>query len=124
MACSMSPLASVSAFLQSIIPAPVFSRSSFTDVALISISIPFEQRNSHGWSGCNELESVKSVKSVALLLHHCGFVRRLDCRLVIARNARAFRLRASSERHDDAFIFGAFIAFVGLRRRDTFLVHS
>ena len=36
-AASMSPLVSVSADLQSIMPAPVFSRSSFTIPALIAI---------------------------------------------------------------------------------------
>src|SRR5262245_44109739 len=39
MACSISPFASVRAFLQSIIPAPVFSRSSFTWLALIAIGL-------------------------------------------------------------------------------------
>jgi hypothetical protein len=33
---SISPLFSASAFLQSIMPAPVRSRSSFTEVAVIS----------------------------------------------------------------------------------------
>ena len=37
-ALAMSPPASVSAFLQSIIPAPVFSRSSLTSCALISMA--------------------------------------------------------------------------------------
>src|SRR5678809_404688 len=38
MACSISPLDSVSAFLQSIIPAPVFSRRSLTCCAEISMN--------------------------------------------------------------------------------------
>src|SRR5438309_2207389 len=115
-ACSMSPLASVSAFLQSIIPAPVFSRSSFTLVALISILILFEQKNSR--------ELRERNRRLTFSLHHCGFVRRFDCRLVVARNASTFRLGASSERHDDAFILIALIAFIGLRRGDAFLIYS
>src|SRR6185295_8831235 len=47
----MSPFASVSAFLQSIIPTPVFSRSSLTCLALTSICNPFEQRNSRRFRG-------------------------------------------------------------------------
>ena len=39
-ACSISPLASVRAFLQSIMGAPDFSRSSFTIVALITGEVP------------------------------------------------------------------------------------
>ena len=39
MAASMSPPVSVSAFLASIMPAPETSRSSFTIVAVIDISI-------------------------------------------------------------------------------------
>src|SRR5438270_2301313 len=38
-ACSTSPSASASAFLQSIIPAPVRSRSAFTSLALISVEL-------------------------------------------------------------------------------------
>lgn len=37
----MSPLASTNAFLHSIMPEPVRSRSSFTNAAVIAISIPF-----------------------------------------------------------------------------------
>src|SRR5215472_3709065 len=70
-ASSMSPFASTSAFLQSIIPAPVFSRSSFTVDALISIDLPFEQKNSHKRHKMSFCASCGSF-----LLHHRGFVRR------------------------------------------------
>src|SRR5438105_15389031 len=77
-ASSISPFASTRAFLQSIIPAPVFSRRSFTFDALISMnSSLFKQKNSHGLRGLPGFKSVESVKSVAFLLHHCGFVGRL-----------------------------------------------
>ena len=43
MAASMSPSVSASAFLQSIMPAPDFSRSSFTSAAVtLIVCIPFQ----------------------------------------------------------------------------------
>src|SRR5213593_2382332 len=77
-ACSMSPFASTSAFLQSNIPTPVFSRSSLTCLALISISIGLSNRKIA--ADCTDHEQrIRVVREIrGSFLHHCGFVRRLD----------------------------------------------
>jgi len=53
MACSRSPFASVSAFLQSIMPAPVFSRSAFTRLAVISAIVILRKIYTAGAAGAS-----------------------------------------------------------------------
>src|SRR5690349_2609530 len=69
-AASISPLVSASAFLQSIIPAPVRSRSSFTDAAVISAI---------SRSLCMEFGGTRLVPKMGI--GGLGFQRLLDGRL-------------------------------------------
>src|SRR5215467_2597451 len=103
-ACSMSALDSTSAFLQSIIPAPVFSRSSFTCFALISMTVPFHsirQKNSHKKAQKHKKAFCEFVPFCGFdLLHHCGFVWRFY-RFLAAGDVRTFRFRRAIEGSDD-----------------------
>src|SRR5687768_2786382 len=76
MACSISPLASTSADLQSIIPAPVFSRSSFTSFAVIAM---FSKHSLHKNSPLYPHAFRCGAEGASLLeLHDRRFVRRFD----------------------------------------------
>src|SRR5579884_2047146 len=100
MAASMSPWASVRAFLQSIMPAPVFSRSSLTWFALIAI----------GWFLLHRKIAANCVHVVPAINGYCflyygRFVGSFH-------NVRAF---ANAARRavgaGCGFLFGAFFAF-------------
>src|SRR5436190_2406377 len=108
MAASISPFDSVRAFLQSIMPAPVFSRSSFTSFALTSMIGSFRGRKiaTDGTDGTDfhPFHPFNPWLLLLILLHHCGFVRSLYG-LFVGRNVCAFGFGRPAERRHHVFVF-------------------
>ena len=99
------PSASVSAFLQSIIPAPVFSRSSLTCCAEISMN-PYSL--THKWPPRTHTRPGGRFPSDCVL-HYRGFVRWLDGTFSSAARCAS---RASSRDGSSPFIAFSIVAFV------------